>query len=210
MSFLSKMKKAKAAAKDHKERQAQSARLEAASVVPYHHKPAHAAIDAMAGAPSSWKAYDQPAIYDAHRKRLSRPQSAATSITAYTAPTGRLTPGNGSIAPGGGAIARPPPVPKNNSVGTDLTGRSSTGASTMRNSVRSSVGGVSNPPRAQHWGYAAYVGLEAAQQLENRQSQVLGAGRRAMSYHGRSPLAAEREFLSPTVDHNQCVSATKI
>ena len=184
MSFFDKMKKAKAAARDHKLRQAEKTRAEQmAPTAGYHHKPKHAALDAMAGAPASWKAYDQPAIFEAHRKRMSRPQSAATSMTAFTTP-GRMTPSGSS-----GNIARAT-MPKSNSVGTDLTARS-TAASTARNSARASMNGVNNPPRAQHWGYAAYAGLDPAQQADSRQSHM--AGKRAVSYHGRSPLATEGE-----------------
>ena len=188
MSIFSKLKGAKKAADEHKRVQAQASEkaAKAAATTPYRHRPTHAATDALNGSPSGWKMYDSPAIRDAHRKRLSRPESMAT-MTAYS------TSNRGSRIGG-------EPVAKNFSVGTDITAGSSAPPSS-RPSARTSVsfGGMS-APRSQHLGFATYAGLEASQQLHNQQSRFGNGGgpqRRVQSYHGKSPLGSQSE--SPSV-----------
>ncbi|KAI9866317.1 MAG: hypothetical protein M1813_001439 [Trichoglossum hirsutum] len=75
MSIFSKLRAAKRAADEvksaEKEGSAQS------QPAPYKHIPTHAAVDALSGAPSAWKAQDVPLIKAQHRRRsqLSRTSS---------------------------------------------------------------------------------------------------------------------------------------
>ena len=88
MSIFSKIKGAKKAAKDHK--QAQQGAGVAPEIVdkpiPYKHVPTHAAIDAMAGAPASYKEADQAEIKATNEKRRSMmtQNSSAASTTLNT------------------------------------------------------------------------------------------------------------------------------
>ena len=171
MSILSALKGAKKAAEEQKAKEKAAMDARQPPKEPYRHVPTHAASDALSGAPSAWKAYDQPAIKDAHRKRLSRPQSVTSSLTAYS--------------------GQRPPMAKSYSYASG----SATPAST-RNSMRNSMVGVVNPPRASHWGYAAYAGHDASQHLSSRQNseqfqQSLGGNGRIRSFHGKSPLGSQ-------------------
>ncbi|SLM39774.1 hypothetical protein LPUS_10387 [Lasallia pustulata] len=69
MSIFSKIRGAKKAAEKHKGSKTQEKAAEE-KAAPYRHVPTHAAIDALSGAPSSWKAEDRSAI-KAHHKRRS-------------------------------------------------------------------------------------------------------------------------------------------
>lgn len=75
MSIFSKIKGANKAAKDHKKK-AQEPAQEAKDVpVPYKHIPTHAAIDALSGAPSSWREEDRSAIRAQHKRRSMLPRN---------------------------------------------------------------------------------------------------------------------------------------
>ncbi|KAI9678463.1 MAG: hypothetical protein M1829_002061 [Trizodia sp. TS-e1964] len=78
MSIFSKIRNAKEAAAKHKSEKAQAAASPV--VVPYRHIPTHAATDALAGAPSSWRAHDRPLILE-HNRRRSRPRLSRNSST---------------------------------------------------------------------------------------------------------------------------------
>lgn len=70
MSIFSKLSRAKKAAKNHKE--AQQAPAETVDKpMPYKHVVTHAAIDALSGAPSSWREADRLAIKATNEKRRS-------------------------------------------------------------------------------------------------------------------------------------------
>ena len=71
MSIFSKIKGAKKAAKDHKQAQNGAAPETVDKPVPYKHVPTHAAIDAMAGAPASYKEADRLEIKATNEKRRS-------------------------------------------------------------------------------------------------------------------------------------------
>ena len=72
MSIFSKLSQAKKAAKNHKEAQAQQKAPELEDrPVPYKHVVTHAAIDALSGAPSSWREADRAAIKATNEKRKS-------------------------------------------------------------------------------------------------------------------------------------------
>lgn len=74
MSIFSKIKGAKKAAQKHKKASMdQSAQSEKAKepAIPYRHVPTHAAVDALSGAPSTWRHEDRDAIKQAHTDRMS-------------------------------------------------------------------------------------------------------------------------------------------
>lgn len=81
MSIFSKIRGAKKAAEKHKGAKTQEKVAEEKSA-PYHHVPTHAAIDALSGAPSSWKAEDRSAIKAHHKRRsaLNRNSSNLSTI----------------------------------------------------------------------------------------------------------------------------------
>ncbi|RNJ55994.1 hypothetical protein D7B24_007773, partial [Verticillium nonalfalfae] len=68
MSILSSLKKSRQSAKEHNKKEAEKA-SEEHKQVPYRHVPTHAAIDALAAAPSSWKHDDRPKILEQNRRR---------------------------------------------------------------------------------------------------------------------------------------------
>ncbi len=82
MSIFSRMKFAKKAAEEHK---AKTSKQEDLPKVPYKHVPTHAAVDALSGAPSSWKHEDRPKIKELHKRRtlmtMSRSASALSTRT---------------------------------------------------------------------------------------------------------------------------------
>lgn len=71
MSIFGKIKGAKKAADQHKA-QAATTSDDTPKPVPYVHTPTHAAIDALTGAPSTWKAEDRAQIKIQNEARLSR------------------------------------------------------------------------------------------------------------------------------------------
>lgn len=85
MSIFFKIRGAKKAADKHKGAKAQNVGTEKVDkpVVPYRHVPTHAAIDALSGAPSSWKAQDRSAIKAQHKRRsaMSRNSSSLSTVT---------------------------------------------------------------------------------------------------------------------------------
>jgi hypothetical protein len=68
MSVFSKIKRSRQQAKEHNQKEAEKAQKEAAHA-PYRHVPTHAAIDALSGAPPSWKHDDRAKIVDLNRRR---------------------------------------------------------------------------------------------------------------------------------------------
>ncbi|KAI9810152.1 MAG: hypothetical protein M1827_006678 [Pycnora praestabilis] len=81
MSIFSKIRGAKKAADEHKKPQSDAA--EKPKAAPYKHIPTHAAIDALSGAPSSWKENDRSKIQAHHKRRsmMSRNQSELSTST---------------------------------------------------------------------------------------------------------------------------------
>jgi hypothetical protein len=73
--------------------------------VPYKHVPTHAAVDALSGAPSSWKSEDRPKIKEHHKRRS---QMAVSRTTSTLSTTSYL---NSAAGPSAGA----PPLPRNSS-----------------------------------------------------------------------------------------------
>lgn len=90
MSIFSKLKLSKKAAKDHKQKLSQQINSEDIPKVPYKHVPTHAAVDALTGAPSSWKHEDRPKILEHHKRRsmmtISRTGSALSTRTDHHTP----------------------------------------------------------------------------------------------------------------------------
>lgn len=68
MSVFSKIRRSRQSAKEHQQKEADRARKEAESA-PYRHVPTHAAIDALSGAPPSWKNDDRDKIVEQNRRR---------------------------------------------------------------------------------------------------------------------------------------------
>ena len=98
MSIFSKIKGAKKAADQHKEVKSQSS--EAPRKVAYKHVPTHAAIDALSGAPSSWKEEDRAAIRVQNRRRISRNNSDLSFATSINTSINRNASYNSSDNPG--------------------------------------------------------------------------------------------------------------
>ena len=86
MSIFSKIKGAKKAAKDHEQAQQGPAPETVDKPIPYKHVPTHAAIDAMAGAPASYREADRAEIKATNEKRRSMitQNSSAMSTTLNT------------------------------------------------------------------------------------------------------------------------------
>lgn len=91
MSIFSKVRGAKKAADKHKGAKAQNVETEKVDkpVVPYRHVPTHAAIDALSGAPSSWKAQDKTAIKAQYKRRSAMSRNSSNLSTVTT-----MQPGN--------------------------------------------------------------------------------------------------------------------
>ncbi|MCJ1353771.1 MAG: hypothetical protein MMC33_003758 [Icmadophila ericetorum] len=87
MSIFSKLRGAKKAADAHK---GAAAEKETKPVVPYKHIPTHAAIDALNGAPSSWREDDR-ALIAAQNKRRSQMIRSQSDISMATASTMNTT-----------------------------------------------------------------------------------------------------------------------
>jgi hypothetical protein len=68
MSVFTIIKRGMQQAKELSQKQAAQKQKEDAKV-PYKHVPTHAAVDAMSGAPSTWRAEDKPRIIEEHRRR---------------------------------------------------------------------------------------------------------------------------------------------
>lgn len=103
MSIFSKFRGAKKAADEHKKPQGNNTE---ATPKPekYKHIPTHAAIDALSGAPSSWKAEDRSKIQAQHKRRSAM---VSRTTSGFSTPTlVRNSSYNGSTW---GAEGRPTP-----------------------------------------------------------------------------------------------------
>lgn len=102
MSVFSKLKMSKKAAKEHKAKAAEKDK-EPVITVPYKHVPTHAAVDALSGAPSSWKAEDRPKIKDHHHRRsqmaMSRTGSYLSTVSYMNAATPTAGPSSAPSLP---------------------------------------------------------------------------------------------------------------
>lgn len=103
MSVFSKILASRKAAKEHKNKVAEKEK-EPAKVV-YKHVPTHAAVDALSGAPSSWKHEDRPKIKEHHKRRsemvISRTGSSLSHMSYMNAAAG--------------SSSNIPPLPRNSS-----------------------------------------------------------------------------------------------
>lgn len=92
MSVFSKIKQSRKAAKEHKAKTAEKGKENEPVKVPYKHIPKHAAVDALSGAPSSWKHEDRSKIKQQHQRRsqmaLSRPPSTLSTTSFANAAAG--------------------------------------------------------------------------------------------------------------------------
>ena len=82
MSIFSKIKGASKAAKEHKKANTPDPASQKSAPAPYRHVPTHAAIDAMLGAPSSWKEVDRSAIKAHNKRRSMMPRNDSSSSAA--------------------------------------------------------------------------------------------------------------------------------
>ena len=81
MSIFSKIKGASKAAKEHKKAKTPDPGLKNSTPARTRHVPTHAAIDAMLGAPSSWKEIDRSAIRAQHKRRSMMPKNDSANST---------------------------------------------------------------------------------------------------------------------------------
>lgn len=70
MSVFSLIKRGRAQAKEHNAKKAEKAKEESVKL-PYKHVVSHAALDALSGAPSSWKHADRPKIMEQNKRRTA-------------------------------------------------------------------------------------------------------------------------------------------
>ncbi|RKU45878.1 hypothetical protein DL546_008069 [Coniochaeta pulveracea] len=68
MSVFSMLKRGRQAAKEHAAKEAERKKKEAEKL-PYKHVPRHAASDALAGGPATWREVDRPRIMEQNRRR---------------------------------------------------------------------------------------------------------------------------------------------
>lgn len=84
MSIFGKLRRAKQAADDQKDKKAAAADPKP-KPAPYRHVPTHAATDALLGAPATWREEDKKAIQAQHQKRsqhnLTRNPSSLSNVT---------------------------------------------------------------------------------------------------------------------------------
>jgi hypothetical protein len=93
MSVFSKLAMSKKAAKEAKEHKiAEKQKEEVAAKIPYKHVPTHAAVDALSGAPSTWKVEDRSKIKEHHKRRsqmvISRTGSSLSTVSYMNAAAG--------------------------------------------------------------------------------------------------------------------------
>ncbi|KUJ14396.1 uncharacterized protein LY89DRAFT_137942 [Mollisia scopiformis] len=105
MSVFSKIVMSRKAAKEHKNKVAEKDKEPEQNVkAPYKHIPTHAAVDALSGAPSSWKHEDRPKIKEHHKRRsqmvISRTGSSLSHMSYMNA---------------AGSATNIPPLPRNSS-----------------------------------------------------------------------------------------------
>jgi hypothetical protein len=91
MSVFSKIKLSRKAAKEHKVKAVEK-EAEQETAAPYKHVPTHAAVDALSGAPSSWKYQDLSKIKEHHKRRsqmgISRTGSSVSNMSYMNATAG--------------------------------------------------------------------------------------------------------------------------
>ncbi len=101
MSVFSKIMMSRKAAKEHKNKVAEKEKETEAA---YKHTPTHAAVDALSGAPSSWKLEDRSKIKEHHKRRsqmvISRTGSSLSHMSYMNA---------------AGSSTNIPPLPRNSS-----------------------------------------------------------------------------------------------
>ncbi|KAL3426111.1 hypothetical protein PVAG01_02902 [Phlyctema vagabunda] len=122
MSVFSKIKMSRKAAKEHKGKEkAKEVIEEIIPKQPYKHVPTHAAVDALSGAPSSWKVEDRPKIKEQHQRRsqmrISR-NSSYLSTVSYATQYGPASQHGPAPSDAGASSSQAPPAPafaRNNS-----------------------------------------------------------------------------------------------
>ncbi|KAL2761221.1 hypothetical protein ACRALDRAFT_1073288 [Sodiomyces alcalophilus JCM 7366] len=103
MSVFSSIRKARSHAKEHKEKRTEQEKKEKESHVPYRHIPTHAASDALANAPPSWRIDDREKIVEQNRRRsamaasgmnmkMPGPPRIASSLSQISFPAAHANP----------------------------------------------------------------------------------------------------------------------
>ncbi|KAL8996006.1 MAG: hypothetical protein Q9169_004387 [Polycauliona sp. 2 TL-2023] len=120
MSIFSKIKGAKKAADKHKHAKSSEVPVEIKNTpVPYRHVPTHAAVDALTGAPASWREEDRAAIKHQHKRRsmmtrnssnLSGTLHPSSSYTGSDFSNYGMMPAGNAAGSSSGAAARPSPT----------------------------------------------------------------------------------------------------
>ncbi|KAI4278499.1 MAG: hypothetical protein LQ337_000982 [Flavoplaca oasis] len=78
MSIFSKIKGAKKAADKHKQAKSTEVPVEIKNTpIPYRHVPTHAAVDALTGAPASWREEDRAAIKHQYKRRSAMTRNSS-------------------------------------------------------------------------------------------------------------------------------------
>ncbi|PNP41638.1 hypothetical protein TGAMA5MH_06423 [Trichoderma gamsii] len=80
MSIFSRLKKSRQQAKEHNAKLAQQEKKEDEVKTPYRHVPKHAAADAIASAPPSWREDDRQKIQEQNRRRSAMAASSSHSM----------------------------------------------------------------------------------------------------------------------------------
>ncbi|KAK1252433.1 hypothetical protein MKX08_003620 [Trichoderma sp. CBMAI-0020] len=80
MSIFSRLKKSRQQAKEHNAKLAQQEKKEEETKTPYRHVPKHAAADAIASAPPSWREDDRQKIQEQNRRRSAMAASSSHSM----------------------------------------------------------------------------------------------------------------------------------
>jgi len=119
MSIFAKIRGAKKAAEEHKNATANNNTAEVSEKpAAYKHVPTHAAVDALSGAPSTWKAEDRTLIKAQHKRRsaMIRNNSGLSTVNtlprtgSYTGSTWTVRGGEGRLKPynGDSGLGRSP------------------------------------------------------------------------------------------------------
>ncbi|KAL0944316.1 uncharacterized protein CTRU02_202203 [Colletotrichum truncatum] len=125
MSVFSLIKRSRQQAKEHNQKQADKAKE--APKQAYRHVPTHAAVDALSGAPSSWKHDDRPRIIEQNRRRSAMAASGlghhrmpgpslprvSSSLSHVTYPSSDASPA-GQMPRAYSYSGVPPPMPWEN------------------------------------------------------------------------------------------------
>ncbi|RDW77672.1 hypothetical protein BP6252_05725 [Coleophoma cylindrospora] len=113
MSVFSKIRDSRKAAKEHKDKE-KSKEVAEQTTLPYKHTPTHAAVDALSGAPSTWKIEDRPKIKEQHQRRSQLRMSRTASYVSNVSHSTQYGAGAYTISSDAGT-SQAPAFPRNSS-----------------------------------------------------------------------------------------------